>query len=472
MTADPDAAMIDLGEVALGTPPPGPAPPPPRRSWRDWAYAWWRPAGRRPHPWPAVAAAGALLVGTVAGSAPAVRLDVVYSLTARTGTVAADDRNLYVVSRPGPDTALTAYRLADGTRRWKRPIGAVTSEAQVDAVHVQQVGAYTMVTTGLCDNLSDARTIRIDPATGATLWSRPGAPIGLAADGLLLFARAPTGRCAPVAAGDPKLSISAVAPDGTARWTYDLPDAAPFDIALGPDGLLRWLLTIARDGRVEVRETASGTVVSDGHVDEVGPPGTDTPTVQGAPRLDVVGDLLTVSIVDGGNVRVSAYRLGSLQRRWLVHVTAAGGFGAFVQGVACGRWLCLVYPSGVLAVDPATGGTGWRWDLSPVAIFGHRLLGTDGDLGQTLHLIDGETGRTVVLLPHWQLVPALGRSGRDVVVERPGTHATTLGVLDLATGRLRVLGNVPDFVNGCQPIDGGVVCTSRNTVVRAWRLTV
>jgi len=462
--------LIELGEVA---PAPAAAPPPARRPRRPLSAtlrSWWRPAGGRPPPWPAAAVVAALVATSLAGAGPSVRFDLLYSLLARTGGVSADAVNLYVVSRPGPDTALTAYRLDSGTRRWKRPIGAVNSDPEVDAVHVQDVGGYTTVTTGVCDSLSDARTMRIDPATGATLWSRPGAPIGSGAGGLVLFARAPAGRCTGgrTASDGVQLTISGVTPDGASHWTYQLPDGAPFDVALDPEGRLRWLLTIARDGRVEVRDTATGRLTSGGQVEDVGPPGGESP----APRLDVVGDLLTVSIVDGGVVRVSAYPLGSLQRRWLVHVTAAGGFGAFVQGVACGRWLCLVYPSGVLAVDPATGGTGWRWDLAPVAISGHRLLGTDGDLGQTLHLIDGDTGRTVILLPHWQLVPALGQQGREVVVERPGTHATTLGLLDLPTGRLRILGNVQDFVNGCQPIAGGVVCTSRDTVVKAWRLTV
>ena len=477
MTGERGAVVIDLGEVAPGTsPPPEPSRPggPSWASLRAAVRAWWRPARRRPHPWPAVVAVVALLVGTMAGSAPAVRLDVLYSLVARTATVTADARNLYVVSRPGPDTALTAYRLSDGTRRWRRPVGGVNSDAEVDAVQVHQVGGYTMVTTGVCSDLSDVRTMRIDPATGGTLWSRPGAPIGLAAGGLILFMRAPSGRCtgADAAVDRVKLAMSGVAPDGTSRWTYPLPDGAPFDVATDPDGLLRWLLTIALDGRVEVRDTATGLVASDGRVAEVGPPGGESdPPATGAPRLDVVGDLLTVSIVDGGIIRVSAYKLGSLQRRWLVHVSAAGGFGAFIQGVACGRWLCLVYPHGILAVDPATGGTGWLWDLTPVAAYGHRLLGTDGDLEQTLHLVDGDTGRTLALLAGWHLVPPLGEPGREVVVQRVGARTTTLGVLDLASGRLRILGTVPDTVNGCQTIAGGVVCTSRNTVVRGWRLT-
>jgi len=456
--------MIDLGEIGAV-----PALPPdrPRRRARSRVWTWW-----------AAAAVLAVSFAVPAAGAPSVHLAQVWDVVAATSRITVDGQNLYTVTRPGRDTALTAYRLSDGTRRWRRAVGGVNTDTEVDAVRVHAIGGQPFVTTGVCADLSDAHTMLLDPGTGAERWERPGTLFGVAVGGATLLARVPRGRCtgADQPSGALPITVDALGPDGTGVWSSPLPESAMLDTENGPDGRVRHLLAATADGRVQVRDATTGRLVVDGNLGALGQPGPARAGADGPDplaallSLGLVGNTLLVSTVDNGLTEVAAYELGSLAQRWLIHIGRNAGFDPTVDGLDCGPLLCLGYPTGVVAVDPATGGTGWMLDLTVAAVSGRRLIGSDG--GRTVRVVDGATGRTVVALPGWQLVPTLGAPDGRVVVQRVGPRATTLGVFELGTGRLHPIGTVPGSVNGCQPTADGAVCTSGDTMVRGWRLRV
>lgn len=442
--------LIDLG-LDREVPDPGP----------DRIGRWWTGAGRR---WTAAAAA-AVLAGAVAGSAapPRSALAEVFSAPiGHQGEFSVSGETLFVlrVDRAGPVVA--AYGLRDGARRWQTPASPDVATAD-DSFLVSDGGTLALVISR--ESPRAIRTFAYDAVSGVALWNQPGRPLpGGGADHVLLARPAPCPVECDLPDGMRGTDVRAIGRHtGEVRWRVRLRPGTAY--AAAQAGTPR-LATVDTDGRLTVRDVASGTA-------------TGARTLAPMPRerlLLFVGDILLVQVLEG----LSGYHPGTLTALWTVPVTLPPGGLAF----GCARLLCTSSPAGTYGIEPSTGAVRWRragsmalGRLDERHLMTHSTGGGPVERGfdADVEVIEAETGARLFVLHGWEPMAVLTGTPYVLIHRWHETRSLIwLGELRADQRAVRRVGSVPGV--GAECTTGSVasrsflVCRTADDRARVWRL--
>ncbi|MFF5228998.1 PQQ-binding-like beta-propeller repeat protein [Dactylosporangium sp. NPDC000521] len=354
------------------------------------------------------------------------------------GDLRADGDTLVLLMR----TAVAAYRMPGGARRWSVPVEPGTR--LLAASHGRVV---------LSVEAPSAALVGLDAATGAEVWRRDGSvaspPSGEGPPGLLL-ARADgviDGRLLALDIGT-----------GAVRWQLGTPS---FRRVLAPSGGRREIADLDPGGTLLIRDAGSAAVVRTVELPGLGP-------VDG---FDIAGDRLLVYRFERSTLLDSAvYDLATGRRLWQhTGMTAAGGLWW------CGALLCTGSVGRTTVVDPDTGDprwsiTGWT-DLGP---FGDGLMWAteptpdtaDPSLGAVV--LDATTGRVVRRFGPWDVVAALPGHAALVTGRNPG--GSLVARLDLTTGTVTVLGRTEHWPAPPKCLATATLLACHRERVSVWQL--
>ncbi len=375
---------------------PGPArpvrsPPPARRRW------WW--------PLPGLLAVLLVLPGgtPVLPPAPSVVLE-----GDGIGDMRADGDTLVLLMR----TAVAAYRMPGGARRWSVPV---------------EPGARLLAASRgrvvLAVKTPAAALVGLDAATGAQVWRRDGYVPSLASGegppGVLL------------ARGDGVIDgrlLGLDAGTGAVRWELGTPSVRR--VLLAADGRPE-IADLDPAGTLLLRDAGSAAVVRTVALAGLG-------AVDG---FDIAGDRLLVYHYERTTLLESAvYDLATGRRLWQrTGMAAAGGLWW------CGTLLCGGGVGRTTVVDPDTGEprwslTGWT-DLGPFdagLMWATEPTPDTADPALGAVVLDAATGRVVRRFGPWDVVAALPDHAALVTGRNPG--GSLVARLDLTTGAVTVLG--------------------------------
>jgi hypothetical protein len=362
---------------------------------RWWRQQWWRrPVRRRT----AGAAAVAVLLGAtlVAAAPPSTgALTPVFTVPAGSG-VLLDADTLYVHHHGSGATELAAYRLADGTEKWRVADQRNAGGAHLSWVQVRQ-GVPLVTTfdeTGRLGNRPAQRTVAHDPETGQVRWIREGdvtasAPGGPGGVVVLLVG--------PVASADGATGQVLTAPvavdlvSGEVVWSG--PPAARWGYGFHRPDQERYLVSLDERGLMTSYDVGTGAVLA-----------TTDMTAVGDPRQAyayVAGQMVFVHEQTLGTFH--AYDAGTLAHRW--------SSGDAWLAADCGPVLCVQAGDGMRAVSPFTGAVRWSAGQGSDrgggfgASWPHSLgPGFDGTLLVGGRLVDAVTGDELLSLRPWQMV--------------------------------------------------------------------
>jgi hypothetical protein len=347
---------------------------------------------------------------------------------------------------------LTAYDLRSGKQRWQAPAPA--------AAYRLRSGGGLVLLRPRAAGPADPGTLAVAENTGEPRWRRAGTVVAVAGEPTVLA----VSEARSIAGGGRRVEDSVVGVDaatGRTRWTVAVPSTA----VLQPvPGVPARALFVHGDGRVELRDLETGALLAANRL----PPADyapDNPTV--------IGDTLLLRHPIRDAPMVTAYGVGDLTARWSLPADAT------YDSEVCGGNACLVGRTGVRAVDLASGAELWsRSGWRGVEQRGGQLLayglGADGDA--VVGIVDPRTGRVVVDLRRWQVMPTAVPGG-EVMVIRPtlveqndpdllGPAVRTLvGASDVHAGRVRPLGLLPADTGECRAAPGRLVCRSGDRLV-------
>ncbi|MEV1330553.1 PQQ-binding-like beta-propeller repeat protein [Micromonospora costi] len=420
--------VIDLGELRH-EPEPEELPRPPRAVGRPLRCA----------------LALVVALATLAAGAPVPRRDMVV-VPAVVGTEALLADDLFVVIDPsgprGPQRRLEAYRLPGGELAWEAPL-----PVQGRYWGMSLLGDILLVTGFQQDGQTNV-TVALDRATGAYRWQQPATAVESAGGALLLDA------------GDDERGRTLRSVDpccGSVRWEADFP---PGQLAYRLTGsAVDRLVHSTADGRVEVRDAATGAVLNRG--DLWGPADERMVNVQ-----VVDGLLLTVG---GTPATVAAYDVDRLRPLWRTQVADA------LYASECGPVICLQGRSGgLLAVDPASGRRLWaddRW--AAVWSIQGRLVASAvrsaGPGAEQFALLDATTGTVLGELGRWELSRPSGLDG-PLIGTRRHRGGLLVAELDVVTGTVRPLDVLRGGAGECQNSADRLVCRRVNGDYGLWPL--
>ncbi|MFI5910678.1 PQQ-binding-like beta-propeller repeat protein [Dactylosporangium sp. NPDC051541] len=393
---------------------PGPAgpPTPPRAARRRW----WVPV-----------LLVALLVpvpsgGPVTPPAPVVVLD-----GDGIGDLRADGDALVLMLR----TAVAAYRMPAGDRRWSVPVEAGTQLVTAAGGRVVVAGPSALV--------------GLDAATGAEVWRRDGLQATAASTGGVLIARA----------GERLLGLDLGT--GAVRWELATPS---FRRVLAGAGGRVEIADLDAGGTLRIRDAATAAVTRTVSLPDLG-------AIDG---FDISGErLLAYSFERSTLLNTAVFDLTSGRRLWR-HTTMAAGGGLWW----CGALLCTGSVGRTTVVDPDTGAE--RWSLSGWADLGPFDAGhmwatvptpnaADPAVGAVV--VDAATGRIVRRFGAWDVVAAL--PGRAVLVTGRNPGGSLIARLDLDTGAVTVLGRTEHWPAAPQCIATATLVACHRERVSVWR---
>ncbi|MEV4136304.1 PQQ-binding-like beta-propeller repeat protein [Dactylosporangium sp. NPDC049742] len=357
------------------------------------------------------------------------------------GDMRADGDTLVLLMR----TAVAAYRMPGGTRRWSVPVEP--GARLLAASHGRVVLAVEEPATGT------AALVGLDATTGTEVWRRDGSvpspPTGEGPPGLLL------------ARADDVIDGRLLGLDvrtGEVRWQLGTPSVRR---VLAAAGGRREIADLDPDGTLLIRDAGSASVVR-----TVALPGLGA--VDG---FDVAGDRLLVYHFERTTLLDSAvYDLTTGRRLWQrTAMAAAGGLWW------CGTLLCTGTVGRTTVVDPDTGDprwsiTGWT-DLGP---FGDGLMWAteptpdtaDPALGAVV--LDATTGRVVRRFGPWDVVAALPGHAALVTGRNPG--GSLVARLDLTTGAVTVLGRTEHWPAPPKCLATATLLACHRERVSVWQL--
>jgi hypothetical protein len=249
---------------------------------------------------------------------------------------------------------------------------------------------------------------------------------------------------------------------GRTRWSFEQPVQGSTTPAAFTDGFPRRLITASTTGRIEVRDTSTGALVSQ-RVATV-PPGRSLRAV----TVWATGDLVLVGWLGG----ITAYTLAGLSPRWHSAIELSGHW---VQD--CVDAVCVFgYRGGVRALDPGTGRVRWtagRWTAADEA--GKYLLasGNEGLEGRyPLAVVEPDTGVVRGDFGAWWSVGTVRADGTVVGLrQRIGEDVVYYALLDPARLTVRVLGTATTVSGDCQATTDVLVCRRIDASVAIWPLT-
>lgn len=402
--------------------------------------------GRRParRVWALLVVLGVALLTLVASLPVTGRGPVVVPAVLGADRIVAGELLLVVDPRTpqGSGRSMTAYRLPTGERAWRVPLPV---EAEFWGGTAR---GDTVLVTGYSPRRQTGDTVALDARTGERRWQLPGSAVELA-DGNVLLEESGV---------DGERTLRAVDPCcGTPRWEVRLP-AGEFRYRFAGQGMDR-LVTTDPEGRVEVRDTATGAVLAAADVSS---------ERDDHWSVDIVGDLLLVWA--GLPPEVTAYGLDRLDRRWQATVPGS------VFAVDCAGAVCFQSRSGDLwAVDAATGRRQWSLDgWNDVRALPGRLLAmrvsTTGSDRPDLAVLDPATGRVRAVLGRWELAWS-PRSDDPLIGVRPHPDGGLLvAELDTASGAVRPLDVLPGAAGDCEVADKHLLCRRRDASLGLWPL--
>lgn len=418
--------LIDLGELRDDVPPPPAARRRPgHRAWRFLAVL-----------------AVALL--TLAASLPPAGRDLVV-VPSRLGADRFVAEGLLLVVDPRTpqesQRSMTAYRLPAAEPVWRAPL-PVEGEFWGGTAR-----GDVLLVTGYSPQEGSSATVALDLGTGERRWQRPGSAVDLA-DGNVLLEEFN---------GDGPRTLRAVnSCCGTPRWEIRLP-AGEVAYRYSGHGMDR-LVTSDDEGRVEVRDTGTGTVLAAADLGATG----DGRWTQ------VVGDL--VLVFAGAPPVATAYGLDRLDRRWQAALPGT----AFATD--CGGPVCVQSRSGgVRALDAATGRLLWTLD-------GRNELWTIGDhvilvrIGLTgtgrpdLAVLDPSTGRVRAELGRWELARSPSVGDPLIAVRPHPGRGLFVAELDVAAGVVRPLDVLPGAAGDCEVAGDHLLCRRHDASLGLWPL--
>ena len=248
---------------------------------------------------------------------------------------------------------------------------------------------------------------------------------------------------------------------GAVRWSLRQPVrgfTTPADFA---DGFPRRLVSATDTGRVEVRETATGTVTATATVPvRSQQPGADVPVWP-------TGDLVLVGAPDG----TTAYALPGLTERWHSPVDLAG---RWIQD-DCAAICSLSWQGGLRMLDRATGRELWsdeRWNY--VAQIGEYLMASENagpGRSPGVAVLDPGSGRVRGGFGGWQPIGDRRPDGTvHGLYEEPADDTVRYARLDPGTLAVRVLGSADRVAGDCRATADVLVCRRIDATVGIWRL--
>jgi hypothetical protein len=404
-----------------------------------------------------LAALSAVLLSSLAGAValPAPAAPVI--VPARLGeNMFVEQSRLYVVSA-GPELndptvnnkIVSTYALPAG-RLLSRTTVAVTG-----AVFQVTSAGDTILVSYQVDTVGAEATVALAAGSDRALWRAPARMLSVSPqDGLVLLRE-----------NRPNLGdmhwYGVDLATGRPRWTFEQPVQGYTTEAGYVAGFPRRLITATTAGHIEVRDTATGALVS----------AADVPAPAGWSRRGVsvwpVGDLMLVGGVGG----ITAYALADLGRRWRNDVDLSG---RWVQD--CGAICVFGYRGGVQVLDPVTGRVRWAADHWTAAERVGRYLLVNGNKGlegrYPLAVVEPETGALHGDFGEWRLAGTVRADGTVVGLrQRIGDDVVFYALLNPETLAVRVLGSAT-FVSGdCQPTTDVLVCRRLDASVAVWPLT-
>ncbi|MBV1851521.1 outer membrane protein assembly factor BamB family protein [Catellatospora tritici] len=371
-----------------------------------------------------------LLAGTLGAAAAPVReiaelgrFDLVGASTRSGGDTVQSAGDLLVVQG---DVAVSAYRITDGTLRWRVPHSSAESE------HGMVMGANGVVL--LADS---AQTTAFDAETGATLWSRQRGVYPVGDIGVELINNATVWEQSP---GGP-------APGPDTVTGFDLRTGRTLWTVLGTpyatvDHERRLTVTATADGAIAVYDARDGRPLRRG----------EAKFPAGRPMyLSAYSGVLRLASADpaGGGLSYLGYDLTTLRP-----LPTDADFG-----YPCGRYRCEEHvdqTSGnirVTVVDPQTRAVRWQpgpnTSLVPIAA-GFIVVDATRSYGRYANyadrLVDPDSGRTLLDLTGWLILGAEDGS-QDYLLVRDAGQSTQ--VARIVGGGVRMLGVLPDRIQQC-----------------------
>ncbi|WP_460806431.1 PQQ-binding-like beta-propeller repeat protein [Micromonospora zhanjiangensis] len=232
--------IIELGE-AYGAEPVEPPPPAVRRrGLRRWGSA----------------AVLALLLGTVAGAAPAPRPVPLAGIDAAPGAaIALAEGRLLVVEPPGVSaersTTVAAYRLPDAAPLWRTTLSRPLP-GTVRLVGITHEVVLVTADPPVNSPSGEADAVALTVGTGTETWWGPLGDAAFTAGGDLLL----------MDGADGGLRFRSVAArTGAERWSYRLPPEAIWSVGVRRDRAVDLVVGLP-SGRVERRSTDTGAVLA------------------------------------------------------------------------------------------------------------------------------------------------------------------------------------------------------------------
>lgn len=394
----------------------------------------------------------ALLVAVLGGAAPAPSRPALIPLAAGDSAVLTDDR--YHVFAPDAVRSgagvLSTYEVPAG-----RLVSRISTRLPGQLLGVQQVGEVLLAHHAVeTDVENGSRMTAVDAGTGVIRWTRPGNKAGLS----------PSGRSVVVSdyVEDKEDRWAAIdVATGQLRWTFavDLKDIT--SIPWEGHSVSR-LVMVRASGRVEVRDTETGTVTAAANL----PSATIIP--DGGATVWTSNGLLLIGTAGGLN----GYGLDRLDLRW--RNETLGSVNGFVNP-ACGDVICLDSGAGMRAIDPATGQVRWssegQWSAHHRS--GHYLLSgpVNGPDDSGPHMvIDVVTGQPRGTFGRWQPGGPPRRGGRLIGLSRQPGGDLWYALLDPGALSVRVLGVVSGTYGGCDIGSTAMVCRRFDGAASVWPL--
>lgn len=439
--------VIDLGDVSDPTAAPGEYPPARHREVDRTVLRRLLTA--------AIAGVCVLMLGGSARPGPAILREMWSVPVTDNDTVSIQDGTVHMLRVGVGGSELTAYDLATGAARWTRPAGERPSWVQ----NVPQVGLLLLAgeeewvepeagDEGVSPYVYGGAVTALDPATGATVWKRPGIQVsGGVEDTVLLYERDPAG----VMTGLRLLN----ARDGSVVWERrPTGGVEAVQILLDGDRAARVVMA-GPDGEVTVLRYADGGTVTSARVRWT-PLAPDSG--EGSMILTAPGLVMVVTQVEGRGSMV-AYRADTLKPLWTRQ------FPDWGNAQQCGPVICVGGGDSFAGVDPETGEERWAIDGSLnfwLTLDGGLLLVSGNDDAPTQRIIDAATGRPTGHSARGEVLYQDDTGGlvliRNIV---PDTTRVAVRRLDLTTGRSVLIGSLPvadDHV--CQGEGRHIACRS------------
>jgi hypothetical protein len=345
---------------------------------------------------------------------------------------------------------LSSYDLGDGRLNWRAGAASPTYRLRT--------GGDLVLLRPWTGNQRDPGTTAVSLASGAAQWRRSGSVVTIPGSSALL---AVSGVRSSGAGRRVQGPVDAVHPvTGSTRWQVPVPSTAVLMGVPGPADNGPRMLLMHDNRTAAVHDLDTGRLLASAEL-----PAAD----YGPDNPAVAGGLLVLRHPTPTGRMVTAFDPVTLRQRW--SRPAGYAFGV----TPCGLLICFTGPDGVRAVEPGGGLQRWhRADWRSIEQRGAVVVAYGTAAGETdpAGMIDPATGKVVVDLHGWRLVPGIG-GGTQLLVTRVADSGSRTMVAVAAPGDARpeLLADLPAGTGDCQSAPGRLVCreSTGELVVYAYR---